>query len=59
MDEWGTIHGSVVPKLEAENKALRDAAQAVVDARGIHRYHKPMDVAIDAFFALLEGKADG
>ncbi len=40
--------------LEAENKRLREAAEAVMRHRGIHRYFKPMDVAIDALIALLE-----
>ncbi len=42
-------------ELEAENQRLREAAEAVMRHRGIHRYFKPMDVAIDALIELLEG----
>ncbi len=41
-------------ELEAKNKRFREAAEAVMRHRGIHRYFKPMDVAIDALIALLE-----
>ncbi len=42
-------------ELEAENQRFREAAEAVMRHRGIHRYFKPMDVAIDALIELLEG----
>jgi hypothetical protein len=41
-------------KMEAENKALREAVEAIEKERGIHRYYKPMDIAIDTAAALLK-----
>ena len=35
-------------------QAVVDAAKAVVKERGIHRYHKPMDVAIDAMLDAIK-----
>ena len=44
-------------ELQAENAQLQavvDAAKVVVKERGIHRYHKPMDVAIDAMLDAIK-----
>ena len=40
--------------LRRENKALREAVEAIEKERGIHRYYKPMDIAIDTAAALLK-----
>ena len=49
------IESDKVAKLEA----VVDAAKVVVKERGIHRYYKPMDVAIDAMLdAIKEVESD-
>jgi hypothetical protein len=43
----------------AQLKAVVAAAKAVGEERGIHRYYKPMDVAIDAMLdAIKEVESD-
>jgi D-alanyl-D-alanine dipeptidase len=38
----------------AKLEAVVDAAKAVGEERGIHRYYKPMDVAIDAMLDAIK-----
>jgi hypothetical protein len=38
--------------------ALRQAVEAIEKERGIHRYYKPMDIAVDTAAALLKGGGD-
>ena len=53
-NEIGARHAKRVGEQAIELQALREAVEAIEKERGIHRYYKPMDIAIDNAAALLK-----